>query len=443
MLHRIISKSFTLKPVMVPFVLQNLTAGPSTAARYNASATLKSSFQMYQTKSNPPNNNNNNNEDHSNNVMQNQNSTVLSSSSVTSTNTSSSSTNTNTNSSTTMSATTNTPSSPHQEIPGSKAFADCEHAAISDLFYNFAQEDKNGRGYLLSLKGCRDLLYSIGERPDEKTLKRMFQEWDLDKSGQLDLHEFLVASDRILNDTPARIVLVVGGPGSGKGILCNRLAKECNVVHLSSGELLRNEVLRGTPLGKECAEIMRRGELVSSAVITTLIRRHMRDYPGRRVLLDGFPRSLENAQDFLQLMGRPELALHLDCDDTILMERIMKRGKMAKADGQKSRSDDNFETALRRLRTFHKSHKQTMDWLRDQHIPIVNLDCSGTPENVWNQLLAIGRLMRPMATPKGADGMVFMDKANHGMDTLSEVNDENENEIGDDDDNCAPSQVIP
>jgi adenylate kinase family enzyme len=337
----------------------------------------------------------------------------------------------------TTTATTPGNSISNHEIPGSKAFADCEHAAISDLFYNFAQEDKDGRGYLLSLKGCRDLLYSIGERPEEETLKRMFQEWDLDKSGKLDLHEFLVASDRILNDSPARIVLVVGGPGSGKGILCSRLAKECNVVHLSSGELLRNEVLRGTPLGKECAEIMRRGELVSSAVITTLIRRHMRDYPGRRVLLDGFPRSLENAQDFLQLMGRPELALHLDCDDTILMERIMKRGKMAKADGQKSRSDDNFETALRRLRTFHKSHKQTMDWLRDQHIPIVNLDCSGTPENVWNQLLAIGRLMRPMATPKGADGMVLMDKAN-GLDTLSEIHDEEaENE------NDEPSQNVP
>ena len=45
-----------------------------------------------------------------------------------------------------------------------------------------------------------------------------------------------------------------------------------------------------------------------------------------------------------------------------------------------------------------------MDWLREQHVPIVNLDCSGTPENVWDQLLAIGRLMRPAAQLSGKKG---------------------------------------
>lgn len=168
------------------------------------------------------------------------------------------------------------------------------------------------------------------------------------------------------------------------------------MVHLSSGELLRDEVERGTPLGKEVSEIMERGELVSSAVITALIRRRTRNFPGRRILLDGFPRSLENARDFLSLMGQPELALHLDCDDTILMERIIKRQRQGEESGNK-RADDNLDTAIQRLRTYHKYHHNTMDWLREQHVPIVNLDCSGTPENVWNQLLAIGRLMRPAA----------------------------------------------
>lgn len=198
----------------------------------------------------------------------------------------------------------------------------------------------------------------------------------------------------MLGGAPARIVIVVGGPGSGKGILCDRLAEQCGVVHLSSGDLLRDEVQKGTPLGKEVAEIMERGELVSSAVITALIRRRTRNFPGRRILLDGFPRSVENAHDFLNLMGTPELALHLDCDDTLLMERIMNRQREGQQSGN-TRADDNFDTAIQRLRTFHKYHHSTMDWLREQHVPIVNLDCSGTPENVWNQLLAIGRLMRP------------------------------------------------
>lgn len=212
-----------------------------------------------------------------------------------------------------------------------------------------------------------------------------------------------------MGGAPARIVIVVGGPGSGKGILCDRLSEECNVVHLSSGELLRDEVEKGTPLGKEVAGIMERGELVSSAVITALIRRRTRKFPGRRILLDGFPRSVENARDFLKLMGQPELALHLDCDDTILMERIMKRQREGQENGT-LRADDNFETAIQRLRTYHQYHHSTMDWLREHHIPIVNLDCSGTPINVWNQLLAIGRLMRPATQLSSvAETTIFFD----------------------------------
>jgi adenylate kinase len=202
----------------------------------------------------------------------------------------------------------------------------------------------------------------------------------------------LLSSDVILGGAPASIILVVGGPGSGKGLLCKRLEKECGVVHLSSGDLLRDEVRRGTVLGKQVEDLMTKGELVSSAVIVTMMRRVMRNHPGKRVLLDGFPRSLQNANDLIELCGVPELALHLDCDDTILMERIINRGKTEKG----SRDDDNIHTALQRLRTYHKYHNSTMTWLAEQHVPIVNLDCSRAPDNVWEQLSAIGRLMRPV-----------------------------------------------
>ena len=211
----------------------------------------------------------------------------------------------------------------------------------------------------------------------------------------------MISSDIILGSAPARIVLVVGGPGSGKGLLCQRLEAECGVVHLSSGELLRDEVRRDTVLGRQVRDLMARGELVSSAVIVTLMRRVMRNHPGKRVLLDGFPRSLQNAHDLVALCGVPELALHLQCDDTILMERILNRGSQASErqangdGGEPIRCDDNVHTALKRLRTYHKYHHSTLDWLREQHVPVVNLDCTGTPDMVWGQLVAIGRLMRP------------------------------------------------
>lgn len=80
------------------------------------------------------------------------------------------------------------------------------------------------------------------------------------------------------------------GPGSGKGLLCDRLVKECGVVHLSSGDLLRQEVEAGTRLGQEVKEIMRSGGLVSSAIMVALMQKRMKDHPGKRLLLDGFPR---------------------------------------------------------------------------------------------------------------------------------------------------------
>ncbi len=233
-----------------------------------------------------------------------------------------------------------------------------------------------------------DLLRSVGQEPSDTVIRTLFEAVDIDHDGLITREEFLEESDLFLQGRPARIILVVGGPGSGKGLLSERLVKECGVVHLSSGDLLRDEVEAGTFLGKQVDEIMKSGGLVSSAIMVALMQKKMKDHPGKRILLDGFPRSAENAKDLVTLCGRPELALHLQCDDTILIERILARSK------SENRADDNIHTALQRIRTYHKYHQLTLDFLRDEHVPIVNLDCSATPEGVWEQLRAVGRLMR-------------------------------------------------
>lgn len=127
---------------------------------------------------------------------------------------------------------------------------------------------------------------------------------------------------------------------------------------------------------------------MSSAIMVTLMQKRMKDHPGKRILLDGFPRSQENAEDLVTLCGVPELALHLTCDDTVLLERIMKRGESG------DRSDDNFQTGIQRIRNYHKYHNLTLDFLKEENVPVVYLDCSTTPDGVWEQLRSIGRLMR-------------------------------------------------
>lgn len=279
------------------------------------------------------------------------------------------------------------------QTPGSKAFVlESDRLALVDLFKKFAIP---GHPRSLDREGLRKALNAVGETPDDETLEQIYQDADLDGNGVIDLEEFLTSADTILGGAPAGMVLLVGGPGSGKGMLSKRLIEECGVVHISSGDLLREEVESDTELGREVKEIMVRGDLVSSAVIVKLMRKKMRkpENAGKRILLDGFPRSQQNAVDLVELCGQPELALNLVCDDTVLIERILKRKEESK-EGE-TRDDDNIHTALKRLRTYHKYLHVTIDWLRENRVPVVNLDCDCPPDQVWEQLLSVGRLVRP------------------------------------------------
>ena len=258
--------------------------------------------------------------------------------------------------------------------------------ALLDLMQTYGKM-RNGK-LTMDWHDVKDLLEGVGQTPTDQVVQKLFQAADVNRSGVIDANEFIAHSEVFLGGRPARIILVVGGPGSGKGVLSERLVKECGVVHLSSGELLRQEVEQGTELGKHVEDIMKSGGLVSSAIMVALMQKRMKDHPGKRILLDGFPRSRENAEDLVTLCGKPELALHLTCDDTVLLERIMKRGESG------ARADDNIQTAIQRIRTYHKYHKVTLDFLRDKQVPVVFLDCEQTPDGVWEQLRSIGRLMR-------------------------------------------------
>jgi adenylate kinase len=77
----------------------------------------------------------------------------------------------------------------------------------------------------------------------------------------------------------------------------------------------------------------------------------------------------------MTLCGKPELALHPSCEDTILIERILHRGKSG------ARADDNVDTALTRIRNYHKYHNVALDFFREENVPIVFLDQMGSGSN--------------------------------------------------------------
>jgi adenylate kinase len=173
------------------------------------------------------------------------------------------------------------------------------------------------------------------------------------------------------------IVILLGAPGSGKGTIAARLAQENDALrHVSSGDLLRGAVAKGTPAGLEAKAFMEKGQLVPDALIAQMIKDVLAETQGDvTMLLDGFPRNVAQAK-ILEETGAPiRSAVLVDVPDAIIHDRIAgrrtcpscKAGYHVKALPPKVegvcdkcgaaltiRKDDNPETVTDRLAVYHR-----------------------------------------------------------------------------------------
>jgi adenylate kinase len=187
-----------------------------------------------------------------------------------------------------------------------------------------------------------------------------------------------------------RVIYVCGGPGSGKGTVCEAIAAQTNSVHVSSGDLLRQEVEQKTSLGNECAELMQEGKLVDASIVLALLEKFLITHPGHYAMLDGFPRSLQNAEDFHDLFGPPACVLMFDCPDEVMVERIVERGRTS------GRADDNETTAHERVKVFHAQSQPSMQFLQEQHVPVYKLDATAPKETVINEAMQLPMFKKGM-----------------------------------------------
>jgi len=155
----------------------------------------------------------------------------------------------------------------------------------------------------------------------------------------------------------ARIMFVLGGPGSGKGTQCDKIVQKYGFTHLSSGDLLRDEVASGSDRGKELTAIMERGDLVSLDTVLLLLKEAMlkKAATSNGFLIDGYPRELEQGKRFEAEVGPVECVLYFDVADATMVKRLMKRAETS------GRVDDNEETIKKRLKTFHDLTQPTID----------------------------------------------------------------------------------
>merc|ERR1711982_223950 len=153
------------------------------------------------------------------------------------------------------------------------------------------------------------------------------------------------------------IVWVLGGPGCGKGTQCDKIVAKYGYTHLSSGDLLREEVQSGSDRGKQLTAIMERGDLVPLAVVLDLLAEAMLAKLGgsKGFLIDGYPREVAQGQEFEKEILPCTQILYFDVSDTTMTERLLNRGKSS------GRVDDNEETIKKRLATFHQHSKPVID----------------------------------------------------------------------------------
>ena len=187
------------------------------------------------------------------------------------------------------------------------------------------------------------------------------------------------------------IVILLGAPGSGKGTVAGKLAADnANLKHVSSGDLLRGAVAKGTEAGKQAKEAMEAGKLVADELIATMIKDVVAETTGDvTMLLDGFPRNLEQAK-LLDALGAPvKSAVLIDVPDEIIQDRIAGRRTCPKCKagyhvknlppkvegicdvcGEKLtiRKDDNPDTVKDRLVVYHQQTEPLIEFYKGKNI---------------------------------------------------------------------------
>jgi adenylate kinase len=175
--------------------------------------------------------------------------------------------------------------------------------------------------------------------------------------------------------------LVIFGPqGAGKGTQCEKLVAHYGAVHISTGDMLRDAVAEGSELGRKAQEYMDAGELLPDALIVGIVndRLHHADVVERGYILDGFPRSVAQAEALWEVAGdQIDLAVNLDVPLDEVKARMLGRG----------RADDTEDAIARRLELYFSQTVPAIEWIGAKG-RLVTVPGLGSVDDVFDRLRA-------------------------------------------------------
>lgn len=181
-------------------------------------------------------------------------------------------------------------------------------------------------------------------------------------------------------------IVIFGAPGSGKGTQSEYIIKHYGLFHISTGDVLRDHIKRGTELGTIASSYINDGKLIPDDLMISILEKVLDENPEAEengVIFDGFPRTIEQAKALKAMLakrgGQVDTVIGLEVPEEELITRLIKRGK------ESGRSDDNLETIKKRLVVYHA---QTSP-LRDYYITEGNyaaINGLGSIEDIFNEI---------------------------------------------------------
>ena len=162
-------------------------------------------------------------------------------------------------------------------------------------------------------------------------------------------------------------IVIFGAPGSGKGTQSDKLIEHYKLFHISTGDVLRDHIKRGTELGKIAKGFIDQGQLVPDKLIIDILAQVLdenKDKASEGVIFDGFPRTIPQAEALERLLAdrgtKIDAVVGLEVPEDELIKRILLRGQLS------GRSDDNEDTARKRLETYHNQTSPLKAYYEEQ-----------------------------------------------------------------------------
>ena len=182
-------------------------------------------------------------------------------------------------------------------------------------------------------------------------------------------------------------IVLFGPPGSGKGTQSEKIIEKYGLKHISTGDLLREEVAGKTELGLQAKAIMDKGELVSDAIVIGMIKNKLEEHKdGPGFIFDGFPRTVDQARELRKALTdydeRVCVMISLEVERDVLVKRLLLRGQ------QTGRSDDNLETINNRIDVYDKQTKPVTYYYQKmrKHAAV---DGTGSIDKIFDRIVEV------------------------------------------------------